>query len=95
MKCCNSAEEAASAAEKIDELRALRKKRKAEGAGEDEEVEKAFIEADRIVLAKLRADETPAQTRSTVLCAAETVSFYRHESACKLYIYRIDRRTFK
>lgn len=44
------------------------------GEGEDEVIDKQFLAADQQILAKLRADELPAHTRSTVLNATSTVS---------------------
>lgn len=44
------------------------------GDGEDEAVDRQFLEADRKILEQLRADELPAHTRSTVLDAPNTVS---------------------
>jgi hypothetical protein len=36
-------------------------------------VDRAYLEADMLLLASLRADETPAFTRSTVLTSSEMV----------------------
>lgn len=44
------------------------------GDAEDEVVDKQFLAADQQILAKLRSDELPAHTRSTVLNATSTVS---------------------
>ena len=69
-----------------DELKTLRKSIKRKSVDSDpsqadqsteadssRSIDKAFVEYDRLVLAKLRADETPAQTRSTVLRAPNAV----------------------
>ena len=68
----------------VDKLEELRNRRKAqkrklneggalETTGEDALIDKAYIDADRLLLARLRADETPVFTRSTVLTTTEMV----------------------
>jgi hypothetical protein len=69
--------------DKLDELKKLRKSMKRKSISGDEvsgdlvedknTVNKAFIAMDRQILLKLRADEFPVQTRSTVLNAPTMV----------------------
>lgn len=65
----------AEASETIGTLRELKRKSAVafDGDGEDEAIDRQFLEADRKLLEKLRADEIPAHTRSTVLNAPNTV----------------------
>ena len=46
------------------------------GDGEDEAIDRQFLDADLKILESLRSDEIPAQTRSTVLNASSTVSLF-------------------
>lgn len=60
----------------MDSLKHLKRKSQAAfggEAGEDEGIDRQFLLADRQILAKLRSDELPANTRSTVLNAPNTV----------------------
>lgn len=63
--------------EKLEELRQLRRAQKRKSVfnlgGEDQRLDKAFLEMDRRILAKLRAEETPVRNRSTVLSKANAV----------------------
>jgi hypothetical protein len=62
--------------EKLEELRALRRQQKRKSVvseGGLEGLDPAFIQADRQLLAILRSDETPSQTRSSVLCKSGAV----------------------
>ncbi len=64
-------------ADAVDSLKHLKRKSQAAfggEAGEDDGIDRQFLLADRQILAKLRADELPAHTRSTVLNAPNTVS---------------------
>ena len=72
----------------VEELKLLRKNNKRKSIeGEDADgksLDRAFIALDREVLAKLRADETPSQTRSSVLSATAAVYFNNSNSYCIL-----------
>jgi hypothetical protein len=65
----------ARSGEAQDSLKQLKRKsaQAFDGDGEDEAMDRQFLEADRIILEGLRADELPAHTRSTVLNATSTV----------------------
>eukprot|EP01034_Spumella_vulgaris_P029900 gene29900-37031_t len=90
-------DQAALTGDKVEELRNLRKTQKRKlittplGTHQSQEqrdevvVDQAYIEADRLVLAKLRQDETPSHTRSTVLKATD-IDF---AAALKLFNDRI------
>lgn len=64
-------------ADAVDSLKHMKRKSQAAfggETGEEEGIDRQFLLADRQILAKLRADELPAHTRSTVLNAPTTVS---------------------
>jgi len=59
-----------------DAIGSLKQLKRKHADGEDEVVDKQFLAADKQILARLRSDELPAHTRSTVLNATATVSTY-------------------
>eukprot|EP01032_Pedospumella_encystans_P029771 gene29771-33610_t len=73
-KALQKTKTADSAQDALGSLKQMkRKSQQAFGGDADEEVvDKQFLAADQKILAKLRADELPAHTRSTVLNAAST-----------------------
>ena len=57
-----------------DAIGSLKQLKRKHADGEEEIVDKQFLAADKQILARLRSDELPAHTRSTVLNATATVS---------------------
>jgi len=74
-KALQKTKTADSAQDALSSLKQMKRKSQQAfgGDGDDEVVDKQFLAADQKILAKLRADELPAHTRSTVLNAASTV----------------------
>lgn len=76
--------------EYLRQLRKMHKRKSYGGEGDDDDEEgvgsfdKAFLEADRKVLAKIRADEAPSNNRTTVLLARNMEPSVFH-FAVKLY----------